>query len=205
MQRTARPSTAPMSWLNLWMKWLWWTWLWMVTALQSHLTQWCQDHNCALSVNIPWSRSWISGGPIDVDRAPVELVSNFKFLGVTITEDLRWSKHTNSKVRKAHLWMLHWQHPAVLLYRLVQKLQHRSTQWGRQSAWGEVSFPSFQEKCKLGRSAESNTSDTHHPNHNLFQARENSQPGKHYKCVPSRIQDSYFPPALRLLNKLWPV
>lgn len=64
----------------------------MVTALQrpdQPSDTMVPDHNCALTVNIPWSRLWISGGLIDIDRAPVELVSNFKFLGVTITEDLR--------------------------------------------------------------------------------------------------------------------
>lgn len=107
MHGTARPSTALMSPLNLWMKWLWWTWLWMVTALQrpdQPSDTMVPDHNCALTVNIPWSRLWISGGLIDIDKAPVGLVSNFKFLGVTITEDLRWSTHTNSKVRKAQVF-----------------------------------------------------------------------------------------------------
>lgn len=143
-------------------------------------------------------------GPTDINRALVELVCKFKFLGVTITEDLRWSTHTNSEVRKAQVFGC--STDSILLYHLVQKLHHRLTQRGKLSASGEVSFPSFQEKHELGCSAVQHIiKDAHHPNHDLFQARENSQPGKHYKCVPShtsRIQDSYFPPALRLLNKL---
>lgn len=95
-------------------------------------------------------------GPTDINRALVELVCKFKFLGVTITEDLRWSTHTNSEVRKAQVFGC--STDSILLYHLVQKLHHRLTQRGKLSASGEVSFPSFQEKHELGCSAESNTS-----------------------------------------------
>ena len=39
--------------------------------------------------------------PIYIEWAEVELVESFKFLGVHITNDLSWSKHTNTVVKRA--------------------------------------------------------------------------------------------------------
>ena len=39
--------------------------------------------------------------PILIDRAVVELVESFKFLGVHITNKLEWSKHTKTVVKRA--------------------------------------------------------------------------------------------------------
>ena len=39
--------------------------------------------------------------PILIDRAVVELVESFKFLGVHINSKLSWSKHTRTVVKRA--------------------------------------------------------------------------------------------------------
>ena len=39
--------------------------------------------------------------PINIDGAVVERVESFKFLGVHITNDLSWSKHTKTVVKRA--------------------------------------------------------------------------------------------------------
>ena len=39
--------------------------------------------------------------PIHIDEAAVEKVKSFKFLGVHITANLKWSIHTDSVVKKA--------------------------------------------------------------------------------------------------------
>ena len=39
--------------------------------------------------------------PIHIDRTIVEKVESFKFLGVHITDKLKWSTHTDSVVKKA--------------------------------------------------------------------------------------------------------
>ena len=39
--------------------------------------------------------------PILIDRAVVEQVETFKFLGVHITNKLRWSKHTKTVEKRA--------------------------------------------------------------------------------------------------------
>ena len=39
--------------------------------------------------------------PINIDRAVVEQVESFKFLGIHITNKLTWSKHTKTVVKRA--------------------------------------------------------------------------------------------------------
>ena len=39
--------------------------------------------------------------PIQIDGTAVEKVESFKFLGVHITDKLKWSTHTDSVVKKA--------------------------------------------------------------------------------------------------------
>ncbi len=39
---------------------------------------------------------------ITINKTPVERVNSFKFLGVHITEDLTWSAHTDSVLKKTH-------------------------------------------------------------------------------------------------------
>ena len=41
--------------------------------------------------------------PILIDGAVVEQVENFKFLGVHVTNNLSWSKHTKTVVKRARL------------------------------------------------------------------------------------------------------
>ena len=38
--------------------------------------------------------------PIHIDETAVEKIESFKFLGVHITDDLKWSTHTDSVVKK---------------------------------------------------------------------------------------------------------
>jgi hypothetical protein len=61
---------------------------------------WCQDNNVSLEVSktkdliVDCRRKRGEHAPIHIDRAIVERVESFKFLGVHITKDLTWSKHT---------------------------------------------------------------------------------------------------------------
>ena len=82
--------------------------------------------------------------PIHIDRTVVERVESFKFLGVRITDKLKWSTHTDSVVKKAQqrlfnlrrlkkfglspktcqklLQMHNREHPGGLYHRLVLQL-----------------------------------------------------------------------------------
>ncbi len=62
------------------------------------LTSWCQD-NC-LSLNVSKTKEG-SVGP------PVERVSSFKYLGVNISEDLTWTTHIQTQVKKARQRLYH--------------------------------------------------------------------------------------------------
>ena len=43
----------------------------------------------------------LNRAPININRTAVERVESFKFLGVHITNDLSWSKHTKTVVKRA--------------------------------------------------------------------------------------------------------
>ena len=68
---------------------------------------WCQDNNLSLNVSktkeliVDYRKRLAEQGPIDIDRAVVERVERFKFLGIHITNELSWSKHTKIVVKRA--------------------------------------------------------------------------------------------------------
>ncbi len=72
------------------------------------LTSWCQD-NC-LSLNVSKTKELIMDfrkrqqrpyTPLMIIGTPVERVSSFKYLGVNISEDLTWTAHIQTQVKKA--------------------------------------------------------------------------------------------------------
>ncbi len=90
------------------------------------LTSWCQD-NC-LSLNVSKTKELIVDfrkrqqrpyTPLMISGTPVERVSSFKYLGVNISEDLTWTAHIQTQVKKArqrlyHLWPKFRVSPAIL-------------------------------------------------------------------------------------------
>ncbi len=82
------------------------------------LTSWCQD-NC-LSLNVSKTKELIVDfrkrqqrpyTPLMISGMPVESVSSFKYLFANIFEDLTWTAHIQTQVKKArqrlyHLWQL---------------------------------------------------------------------------------------------------
>ncbi|KAI4877716.1 hypothetical protein NFI96_022799 [Prochilodus magdalenae] len=73
-----------------------------------HLAAWCDDNNLVLNtqktkeviVDFRKSRNQ-AHTPIHISGAEGECVSNFKFLGVHISEDLTWSLNSSTMVKKA--------------------------------------------------------------------------------------------------------
>ncbi len=74
----------------------------------STLTKWCQENHLSLNIDktkelvVDYRRQSREHTPITIDKTPVERVNSFKFLSVHITEDLTWSAHTDSVLKKAH-------------------------------------------------------------------------------------------------------
>ncbi len=78
------------------------------------LTSWCQD-NC-LSLNVSKTKELIVDfrkrqqrpyTPLMISGTPVERVSGFKYLGVNISEDLTWTTHIQTQVKKARQRLYH--------------------------------------------------------------------------------------------------
>ncbi|XP_064875449.1 uncharacterized protein LOC135572170 [Oncorhynchus nerka] len=68
---------------------------------------WCQENNLTLNVKktkemiVDFRKQQREHPPIHIDGTVVERVVSFKFLGVHITDQLNWSTHTDSIVKKA--------------------------------------------------------------------------------------------------------
>ncbi len=78
------------------------------------LTSWCQD-NC-LSLNVSKTKELIVDfrnrqqrpyTPLMISGTPVERVSSFKYLCVNISEDLTWTAHIQTQVKKARQRLYH--------------------------------------------------------------------------------------------------
>jgi hypothetical protein len=54
---------------------------------------------------VEYSKRRAEHAPIHTDGAVVEQVKSFKFLGVHITKDLSWSKHTNTVVNRTRQYL----------------------------------------------------------------------------------------------------
>ena len=71
------------------------------------LTMWCKDNNLPLNVIkikemiVDYRKRRTEHTPILINRAVVEQVESFKFLGVHITSKLTWSKHTKTVMKRA--------------------------------------------------------------------------------------------------------
>ena len=70
------------------------------------LAVWCQD-NLSLNVSetkeliVDYRKRWAEQASININGAVVEQVKCFKYLGVYITNELSWSKHTKTVVKRA--------------------------------------------------------------------------------------------------------
>ena len=68
----------------------------------------CQENNLSLNVNkikemiVEFRKQQREHPLIHINGTIVEKVESFKFLGVHITDKLKWSAHTDSVVKKAH-------------------------------------------------------------------------------------------------------
>ncbi len=92
------------------------------------LTSWCQDNS--LSLNVSKTKELVVDfrkrqqrplTPLMISGTPVERVSSFKYLGVNISEDMTWTTHIQTPVKKARQRLYHlrqlrnfWVSPAFL-------------------------------------------------------------------------------------------
>ncbi len=167
--------------------------------------------------------------PITIDKTPVEWVNRFKFLGVHITDDLAWSAHADAVLKKAHqrLFFLRWlrkfeMSPSILrsFYTCTVEsiLTGCITTWfgnstaGKRKALQRVvrtahhivggELPSLQDiyTRRCIRKARRITKDSSHPSHSLLSLLPSGRRLHSIRSRISRIRDSFFPQAIRLMT-----
>ncbi|KAK1784700.1 hypothetical protein P4O66_003378 [Electrophorus voltai] len=106
-----------------------------------HLENWCQENN--LLLNVSKTKELIVDcskkqgrhyQPVRISGTMVERVDSFRYLGVHNSQDLSWSRHTNSLAKKARQRLYHLrrlqtalQGTAELLHLHYREHPHRGT------------------------------------------------------------------------------
>jgi hypothetical protein len=167
--------------------------------------------------------------PILINRAVVEQVESFKFLGVHITNKLTWSKHTKTVVKRARQNLF----PLRRLKRFGMGPQILKTFYnciiesiltGCNTAWyGNCSASNLIALQRIVRTAQHITGaklpaiqdlytrrcqrkalkivkDSSHPSHRLFSLLPHCKQYRSTKSRPKRLLNSFYPQAIRLLN-----
>ncbi len=200
------------------------------------LTSWCQD-NC-LSLNVSKTKELIVDfrkrqqrpyTPLMISGTPVERVSSFKYLGVNISEDLTWTTHIQTQVKKARQRLYHLRQlrkfrvsPAILKTFYSGAIESVLTQcisvWYGNSSNQDCkalqrvvrlaerisgsTLPSLQGiYLKRCRSrAAKITKDSNHPGNHLFRLLPSGRRYRSLMAKTERLRKSFFPQAIRLLN-----
>ncbi|KAK2899391.1 hypothetical protein Q8A73_012520 [Channa argus] len=184
------------------------------------LVSWCGDNN--LTLNTDKTKEMI----VDMRK---ERTLNFKYLGVHITEDLTWTPHVTQLVKKAQqrLYFLRrlrkfGMSPKILsnFYSCVIEsvLTNCITVWYSSTTVMDrkrlqrvvkteqkitrTPLPSLQSiyHHRVHRRAASILKDPSHPQHGLFTLLPSGWRYRSVKCRTSRLKNSFFPSAIRLLN-----
>ncbi len=166
--------------------------------------------------------------PLTIMNSTVTAVESFRFLGTTISQDLKWDNHIDFIVKKAQqrLYFLH----QVRTYNLSQELLKKFysaiiesvlctsiTVWFssatrsdlrrlrrvvRTAEWNiGTTLPTLQELylSRLSKMSDKITLDPSHPAHSLFELF-NSRRYRALSIRTSRHRNSFFPQAIHLMN-----
>ncbi len=167
-----------------------------------------------------------------ISWTPVERVSSFKYLGVNISEDLTWTTHIQTQVRKARQRLYHLRQlrkfrvsPSILKTFYAGTIESVLTQcisvWYGNSSSQDCkalqrvvrlaerisgsALPSLQDiYIKRCRSrAVKITKDSNHPGNCLFTPLPSGKRFRSLMAKTERLRRSFFPQAIRLLNSNW--
>jgi hypothetical protein len=199
------------------------------------LAVWCQDNNLYLNVSktkeliVDYRKRRAEQAPININGAVVERVESFKFLSVHITNELSWSQHTKTVLKRARQSLFPLRRlkrfgmgPQILkkFYSCAIEiiLTNRITVW-----YGNCLASDHKAQQRVVRTAQYITGaklpaiqdlytrwcqrktpkivkDSSHPSHSLFSLLPH---GKWYRSTKSRTKrllNSFYPQAIRLLN-----
>lgn len=187
--------------------------------------------NKTKEITVDFRRNHRSHPPLTIYGSVVESVESTKFLGVHITNDLSWSTNTTSLVKKAHQ-RLHFLRrmrranlppPALTTFYkgaiesiLTSSLSvwYGSCSAADQTALQRVvrsaekiigsALPSIQDIYPLRcyKRATNIIKDFTHPTHKLFTLLPSGKRYSSMRCKSTRLINSFFPQAIRLLNSL---
>ncbi len=167
--------------------------------------------------------------PLMISGTPVERVSSFKYLGVNISEDLNWTAHIQTQVKKArqrlyHLWQLRKFRvsPAILENLYSGTIESVLTQcisvWFGNSLNQDCkalqrlvrvaerisgsALPSLQDIYfkRCKSKAVKIIKDSNHPGNHLFCLLPSGKRFRSMMAKTERLRRSFFPQAIRLLN-----
>lgn len=210
------------------------------TAYRSEVSQlenWCRENHLLLNVSktkeliVDYSRKQQRDPlPLVICGSEVERVDTFKYLGVTISQDLRWTQHIATTVKKARqrLFLLRRLRDFRLPLKVLKNFYTctiESILCGSIITWmGSCTKQDFLALKRVVRSAERtirttlpNLQDIYnkrcrtralkilnqpsHPGHQLFSLLPS---GRRFRCLKTRterMRKSFFPQAIRLLNQ----
>ncbi|KAK1785701.1 hypothetical protein P4O66_019042, partial [Electrophorus voltai] len=198
-----------------------------------HLENWCQENN--LLLNVSKTKELIvdcskmqerHNQSVRISGTTVERVDSFRYLGVHISQDLSWSRHTNSLAKKARQRLYHLR--CLRDVRLPSKVLQNfytctmeSILTGNITVWfGNSTKQDRQALQRVVRSAERIThtelpdlqtiyykrcqtkarrivKDTTHPNNRLFSLLRSGRRFRSLKTKTERLKRSFFPQAIR--------
>ncbi|TWW65007.1 hypothetical protein D4764_22G0006540 [Takifugu flavidus] len=187
------------------------------------LATWCHNNNLLLNTNktkelvLDFRRKTDIHPPIHINRAAVERVSSFKFLGIHLSQDLTWTTNCSSLVKKAHqrlffLRTLKKHHLSsdilVNFYRCTiesiltsyRKALQKVVKTAQRIAG--ASLPAIEDiyRRRCHRRAKKVTKDSCHPAHGLFTLMPSGGRYRSLWTKTTRFRNSFFPTAVSLLN-----
>ncbi len=198
------------------------------------LTSWCQD-NC-LSLNVRETKELIvyfrkrqqrPYTPLMISGTPVERVSSFKYLSVNISEDLTWTTHIQTQVKKARQRLYHLRQlrkfrvsPAILKTFYSGAIESVLTQcisvwYGNASNQdckalqrvvrlaeriSGTALLSLQDITSNAEMSKSSRKDSNHPGNHLFCLLPSGKRFRSMMAKTERLRRSFFPQPIRLLN-----
>ncbi|XP_051508275.1 uncharacterized protein LOC127414344 isoform X2 [Myxocyprinus asiaticus] len=198
------------------------------------LAVWCSQNNLELNtlrmveMIVDFRRNTPTLTPLTILNSTVAAVESFRFLGTTISQDLKWETHIDSIVRKAQqrLYFLRqlrkFNLPQVLLIQFYSAVIESVlcisvTVWFGSATKSDIRrlqrtvwtaeiigcpLPPLQElyTSRVRKKAVKITLDPTHPAHYLFELLPS---GRHFRALSTRTvrhRNSFFPQAIHLMN-----
>ncbi|XP_071326651.1 uncharacterized protein [Trachinotus anak] len=200
------------------------------------LVTWCRQNNLELNalktveMIVDFRKSPAPPTPITLCDSPVATVEHFRFLGTTITQDLKWELNISSLIKKAQQRMYFLRQlkkfnlPRTMMvnfytsiiesiltssitiwYAAATERDNNRLQRIIHSAEKVIgcNLPSLQDlyASRTLRRAGKIVADSSHPGHKLFETLPSGRRLRSFRTKTSRHKNSFFPSAISLINK----